>query len=339
MDIDIDGRKYKIPTEKKLTYQELKDFMGSGICVIPTGEEPAPDKEMKLAIVGINKDVDLFVVELRFKKAHSEQYECVYSFETRAEQLDFFEDEELASFVTLRNKPMDLKKRCLILDMSLPEWLEFIDRTDLIDIMLKTSLGKTISDKEFIAALYKESKPLTLEALAKIIGCSLNVARLHIGELIRIGQVEYCHVSSDGGDLVYVLAQCIRDQLNEEFEILDKKNFGSSDDVTYLSGRLFAVVDRELTKQNGKGMTTQQFEKACSYPFEVFGEILDPVLGNLDEDTEFAVTLSVLDAKIGKTMTGKSRMPTHLNAEGRKLFKQGFEEMYTAMANDEMRRS
>jgi len=328
---EIDGKRHWIDNEKKLTYKEYREFTDCWFELESTDAEPDADQKMKLSIVGFCKDTDSFIVEPRLKSANDhEWYFGVGTDETRVEQLDFISPDELAKYVTPRNKPMDLKKKDFVVELSLEDWLELTNHKRLLDVLMYDEF----SEIEFITVLFKAKKPLSIDELAEIVDCPYNVALSHMNKLKSKGQVE-CYNNPNSNKVYVVLSKEVFEQLTEEFARLDKKFLGRHDNIVYLSGRLFAVVDRKLTTQNGKGMTTKQFERACMYPFEVFGEILTPVLDDIETDLSFATAMNVIGTKIGFANNGLSKMPRHLNRDEREMFKLGFDEMYNTMAQNE----
>ena len=182
---------------------------------------------------------------------------------------------------------------------------------------------RTISDNEakIMAALYNANGFITIEKLAQKVELSVTDVEL---------QRRNNHVSCK-------LSRMTRDELSEHFNAFDKDIVGKHDDISYLSGRLFAAADRALTEYNGKGLTKQQFEMACLHPLMVFVNVFLPVLKELDKDMRFGSELRVLLERIGTLENGVTKMPLHLGKSEAEMFKLGFDEMYDTMVKfDEM---
>lgn len=195
---------------------------------------------------------------------------------------------------------------------------------------------RTISDNEakIMAALYNANGFITIEKLAQKVELSVTDVVSFIKYLALTRDVE---LQRRNNHVSCKLSRMTRDELSEHFNAFDKDIVGKHDDISYLSGRLFAAADRALTEYNGKGLTKQQFEMACLHPLMVFVNVFLPVLKELDKDMRFGSELRVLLERIGTLENGVTKMPLHLGKSEAEMFKLGFDEMYDTMVKfDEM---
>lgn len=193
----------------------------------------------------------------------------------------------------------------------------------------------TDDEAKIMAALYNTDDFITLEKLAQRVELPvINVVNF-IKHLAMTRDVE---LQRRNNHVLCKLSRTMRDELSEHFNAFDKDIAGNhDDDVSYLSGRLFAAADRALTQYNGKGLTQQQFEMACSHPLLVFVNVFIPLLNELDKDIRFGAEMRLLLDRIGLRENGMTKMPLHLDKGESDMFKLGFDEMYETMVRfDEM---
>jgi biotin operon repressor len=323
MKYKINGKICQMESERILTLEEASDAIGVDFVLL--AQTKASYEDIMFKVIGFSTELDVFLIEPKLRSpTNRETFNSIQTDQTREEQLQAFSPDELATFVNLSNKRFGLKKKQMIFEVSLMLWLDVIGRDDLIRMI-------DHHEAEIVHILFEANEPLHIEEIAEEIGCDIDAALKLIRALQRIGQVD---TQNSQGKTLYTLAQYIHDQMTEMLEIHDNEMFGECDDPSYVSGRIFAVLDRLFMEHDNKGLTKEQFEFACNYPFDMFKELVAPALDYIDSYLQLSFFIGKLVDKLGTTEEGLSKMPEQLDKKGKKMFIQGFEDMYNSMTHE-----